>query len=260
MWVFVLFCFLIIVGLMVYLCPWNLPWGRFMAKLGNNISLDWLCSCFSSYCITWGTMSQLHKVKISCFTVVSCFLNKLILSSSHRATSQHQQTTNIHFIYRETPQEWKVLILWLDISVCQHQCLPPQLLFWCHSADELKEKSLLHVISKAVLSVEEWKVLTYKAFILWIIPYLHNPLNPNQFSVHTFSCSCLRWVCSLTRVDLRVHCSSEVESVQVWNNVGTALWLWSQKGDSYMNRSRKQRSHREKRESESPLTPPQSSL
>lgn len=47
--------------------------GWFMEKLGNESSLDWLCSCYSSHCKAWGTMGN-----VSCFTAVSRCLCELV--------------------------------------------------------------------------------------------------------------------------------------------------------------------------------------
>ncbi len=38
----------------------------------------------------------------------------------------------------------------------------------------------------AVYSGVNWKALTFKAVILRVSPYLHIPLNPNQFSAAVF--------------------------------------------------------------------------
>lgn len=134
-----------------------------------------------------------------------------------------------------------MLILWVRISVCQHQCLPPD-------TSVLKRvgwaRKKVLVIGGAFVFVEKLGFLMHEAFML------ANIWNPESvfsncpqgvtvfFCLVVFSCGVCGPVC------VCVH-------GEVWIIVGTTSWLRSQKGDSYMNRSRKQRGHREKRESDS---------
>lgn len=156
----IVYFFPVIVGLMVYLCPRNSPWGLFMVSvlltLTNKISLErsstdtsWLLRVCPPLFLPVIKMSVTHKLKFcSCWCFAVCFLllcwhckhctaktwpllaawTRWFFNNSHRAASQRWQTTNVHSVHRETPREEEkeeVLMLWLGISVRQHQCLLP---------------------------------------------------------------------------------------------------------------------------------------